>query len=301
MPTVALLTETFLQVLDQAVIVSPSKKGTREWYYYQFKHLLRAKDASGRLVADRDAATIIPEDLAAAPYTFHFCKATKRLFHWAHEAGHVPHYRFAGFQGPPCGERSRTLNDDEYRIVMRIARTSLRRVLWFMKQTLARPGELRQLRWSEVFLDKQVIRLAKFKARDRRRDGVKVRMIPLSPAASRLLAYWKRVRAPKPEDFVFHGDRRPWSANSLRLAMARVTKAAGINLGTGERVVCYTMRHTGATEATRRGVQDRRLADILGHTSTSTTARYQHLREADLVEAINIATKRTRGRSRAAG
>ena len=291
---VATLADTFLQVLDQAVVAGRAKKGTREWFYYQFKHLLKAKDPSGRLIAEREADTLIPEDLASAPYTFHFCKAMKRLFHWAQEAGHVQHYRFAAFQGPPCGERSRTLSDVEYRSLMTLAGPPLRRVLWFMRQTLARPGELRQLRWAEVFIEKNVVRLTKFKARDRRRDGVKVRTIPLSPAAARLLAYWKRVRQPKPEDFVFRGDRRPWSANSLRLAMARVTKAAGVNLGAGERIVCYSMRHTGATEATRRGVQDRRLADILGHTSTRTTARYQHLAEEDLVSAINIATRKTR-------
>lgn len=292
MPSVEALTQTFLQVLDQAVTAGRAKAGTREWFFYQFKHLLKAKDTSGARIADRDASSLIPEDLAGAPYKYHFCKAVRRLFHWAQEAGYVPHYRFATFQGPPCGERTRTLNEGEYRKVMKCAGRELRRVLWFMKQTFARPGELRQLRWCEIDLSKNVIRLTKFKARDKRRDGVKVRVIPLSSAAARLLAYWKRVRQPAADAFVFHGDRKPWNANSLRLAMARATKASGVNLGEGERVVCYTLRHTGATEATRRGIQDRKLADILGHTSTRTTARYQHLAEEDLVQAIDIATRR---------
>src|SRR6185295_4351794 len=45
----------------------------------------------------------------------------------------------------------------------------------------------------------------------------------------------------------------------------------------GETIVPYTFRHTAATLASAAGVRDRLLADALGHTETSTTARYQHL------------------------
>lgn len=295
MSSVKSLTVTFLQVLDQAVKAGRTDEQTRDWYANQFKHLLRATDSGGCLVAGRDPNTLIPEDLSGAPYTFHFCRATRRLFRWAQEAGHVTHNRFTAFQGPPCGERQRTLTDDEYQRVMDCAGSALRRVLWFMKQTLARPGELRKLRWCEVFLDKNTIRLTKFKAKDRRRDGVKVRVIPLSPAAARLLGWWKAARQPSPEQHVFRNYRgKAWTSNALRCAMSRATKAAGVNLQKGERIVCYSLRHTGATEATRRGVRDRLLADILGHTTTRTTARYQHLAEEDLVHAISTATKRPR-------
>lgn len=293
MPTVARLTEDFLSVLGQAVSAGRAKAATREWYYYQFLHLGRAKDPHGCLVADRDADSLIPEDLAGAPYTFHFCRAVRSLFHWAKRAGHVQEFRFHGFEGPPCGQRERILTEEEYTAIMRVAGHELRQVLWFMRHTLARPGEIRQVRWCEVDLEKGVFRLRNFKARDRRRDGVRMRKIPLPPPALRLLRYWYRTRKPAHADLVFVGRRKPWNKNSLRLAMARATKAAGVNLQPGEKVVCYTLRHTGATEATRRGTDQKLLADIMGHTTTRMTERYVHLTEEDLVRGIAIATKRT--------
>jgi site-specific recombinase XerD len=60
----------------------------------------------------------------------------------------------------------------------------------------------------------------------------------------------------------------------------------------GEQVVAYTMRHTSATRASARGVRDRVLAELMGHTSTTTTQRYQHLQADHLAEAI----KRVNGR-----
>ncbi|MDB5310656.1 MAG: site-specific tyrosine recombinase XerC [Gemmataceae bacterium] len=291
--TAADLVRHFLGILDLAASTGRTDPQTRDWYYYQFRHLLRAKDPLGAAIADRDAAELVPEDLAGTPYTFHFVRAVRCLFRWAHASKRIPEYRFGKFQGPPCGQRERVLSLAEYRQVTRRAGRALRTILPFLRRTLARPGELRGLRWRDLYLDKQVIRLTKFKARDRRRDNVRVRVIPLTAVVVRWLRHLQRVRAWLPDDHVFVNSRgRPWTKNALRLAMHRAAAAAGVNVAEGERVVCYTLRHTGATEATRRGVRDRALADILGHTSTRTTARYQHLAEEDLVAVMETATGR---------
>ena len=60
----------------------------------------------------------------------------------------------------------------------------------------------------------------------------------------------------------------------------------------GENVVAYTLRHTAATRACTSGVPDRVLADLMGHTSTDTTRRYQHPRLDDLARAIRQANTR---------
>ena len=59
-------------------------------------------------------------------------------------------------------------------------------------------------------------------------------------------------------------------------------------------MVCYTWRHSAATEATLRGIRDRVLAELLGHASTRMTERYQHLDFADLVRCFT----RSFGRSK---
>jgi integrase len=54
----------------------------------------------------------------------------------------------------------------------------------------------------------------------------------------------------------------------------------------GENVVAYTFRHTAATRACTSGVPDPVLADLMGHTSTDTTRRYQHPQLDHLAKAI---------------
>ena len=286
--TVAELVAAFLKTLDAAVESGRSAKATRDAYEYQFKHLVR-------VAGSKDPKTLIPEDLNAAPYTFHFTRSCRRLFKWAHEAGHVPQFKFANFTGPPCGRRERTLTPDEFDRLMREASASLRKILWFLRRTAARPGEARGLRWRDVSLADRMIRLRHFKAKNRRRDGAQVRKIPLAPEVCRLFRWWFKARKPRPDDFVFwNNQNRPWTGQALRLAMHRAADRAGLNADGGERVVCYTIRHTVATEATRRGIRDRTLADILGHTTTRTTARYQHLADEDLVRAMDAAVSRRR-------
>ena len=44
-------------------------------------------------------------------------------------------------------------------------------------------------------------------------------------------------------------------------------------------------RHSYATAAVASGVSDRRLADLMGHTTSKTTQRYIHLAHSDLYQA----------------
>jgi integrase/recombinase XerC len=90
-----------------------------------------------------------------------------------------------------------------------------------------------------------------------------------------------------PDARVFFSTRgRPWTSNGVRCALRTARRRAGLD-GDGERVVCYTLRHTGATDAIRAELPLKLLAEIMGHTRTTTTERYLHLDASDLVEAID--------------
>jgi integrase len=216
-------------------------------------------------------------------------RAVKRLYRWAK----LP-CPLADVVTPPAGERTRVLSRGEWRRLRRAAGAELRRVLWFLVQTGARPKEIRELRWGEACEAERVIRLPKFKARDRRRDGVKVRLIPLSAAAARVLARWRAARRPGPDEPVFANEKgRPWTSGTLRLAVGRAAKRAGLNPPDGgERAVTYTLRHTFATRAVANGIQETLLADIMGHTSLTTTRRYLHRGPAELAAGLDRALGR---------
>jgi integrase/recombinase XerC len=75
--------------------------------------------------------------------------------------------------------------------------------------------------------------------------------------------------------------------------MRRLRVRAGLGPDeNGEQLVAYSMRHSAATRASARGVRDRVLAELMGHSSSSTTQRYLHLQAEHLADAIKRANSR---------
>lgn len=276
------LIDGFLAVQSAAVTSGEIRPGTLDFYRHQLRKL-------AAVAGDHPAAELRAHHLAGRyPFTHHSVRALKRLFRWALEEDLIPKDYFRRLKTPRCGARRRILTRAELVKLYRASSRPYRRLLMAARHTMARPGELRALRWRDVHLERRLILLWEFKAKERRRDGQEVRKIPLTLPLVRLLSNMRKGAGP--EDFVFLGrEGKPLTANAVRCAIRRARAAAGLGPDDhGERIVCYTIRHTSATNATRRGLVDRRLADILGHTNTRTTARYQHLDGADLVEALDL-------------
>ena len=179
---------------------------------------------------------------------------------------------------------------------MRAADEHYRAVLLALRHTIARPQEVRAVRWKHLLLQPHpMFELRDFKAKSRRKDRqVARRRIPLDDRMLRLLGRLAGRRNPSPDDHVFLNSRgRPWTANALRIRMRNLRRRLKLVADeNGEQVVNYTLRHTAATRACAAGLRDRVLAELMGHTHTDTTARYQHLQDRHLHEAIRTANAR---------
>jgi len=150
-----------------------------------------------------------------------------------------------------------------------------------------------EIQWKHLVLDPvPLFVLTDFKSKKQRKDRTTaVRRILLDAVMVELLETVAQKRQPRPADHVFLNRRGlPWTANAVRCRMRRLRKKlALVPDANGENVVAYTLRHTAATRACTSAVPDRVLADLMGHTSTSTTARYQHPQLNHLAEAIKQA------------
>jgi len=271
MANVASAVSLLLGNLSAGVRTGRIRPATLDWY----RHFL------GRLVAYSGDLDLSAVDTSNWPNTVHFLRATRRLF------------RFAGVPFPPLtipaeGRRTRILTAPEFRALRRHA-GPCRSILWFLSQTGARPGELRNLTWSQVFEDDRHLKLLEYKARSRRRDGQPPRIIPLSAAAAKLLAAWRKRGHPQPTVHVFCGrNGQPFSADALRIAVRRAAKRAGLEpTGAEERIVAYSLRHTWATKQARLGADVSLLADALGHSDLTTTRRYLHRQPSDIVAGLD--------------
>src|SRR5262245_3508172 len=191
---------------------------------------------------------------------------------------------------PDLGQRERVLTDEEENKLLDGTDKHFRSFLLALLHTIARPQEVRALQWKHLVLEPvPVFVLTDFKAKKRRKDRqTAVRRILLDDTMVQLLGELARKRQPRPDDFVFLDRRgRPWTANAVRCRMRRLLEKLEFGPdGNGEHIVAYTLRHTAATRACTSGVPDRVLADLMGHTSTDTTRRYQHPQLDHLAEAI---------------
>jgi integrase len=274
------LTDSFLTHVRLLVKAGVNEPTTLRWYKDQLSHL--------KHLADVPADALRTHHLGAIELTNAFARALKRLYKWAAAEDLVPKDPFSKLSIPPCGARTRVLTRPELRRLYLASSRAFRRLLFVQLRTIARPGEIRNLTWGQIDWDNRVIVLSKFKGQKKRRDRRKARPIPLPLPVVRLLRNLQRKAVDTtPDARVFMAARgEAWTPNGVRCAMRTARRRAGLD-GGGERVVCYTLRHTGATNAIRADVPLKLVAEIMGHARSSTTERYLHLDTADIVAAID--------------
>jgi len=243
--------------------------------------------------------------------TWHNIVAVQRLFNWLADVEIIARSPFTKVKRPRPGRRKRTFTRHEFARLCRRAAPDFRLFLLALRETIARPQEVRALRWSELescdpskSIDEALCHglayfaIEEYKSRERRADPDALRIIPVSRRFGRMLLRIRRSATHSGE--ILRSSRgRPWTKEATRLRLARLRKAVGLGRDArGEALVCYSVRHTSATAACVKGIRDRILAYIMGHTNTRTTARYQHPAPIHLVEAIDAVMRRSQEKPR---
>jgi len=283
------LVDAFLRYYDARVRSGETKEKTADYYRHHLEKWLKTLGRRLRL------ADLKPFHLNRGGESWHEIQSVQRLFNWAVDQGYLIASPFTRIKRPPQGQRQRALTPAEIVRLLKFLTRPKRLFVVCMRHTIARPGEIRGLRWEHIDFDSNLICLKTFKAKNRRKDQVSIRAIPIDPYLGRMLRRWRDRRRPLPGDYVFQSQLgMPYTKDCIRRSIAKAAKRAGLLKEGEEPIVPYTVRHTAATFATKAGIRDRILATIMGHTSTRTTARYQHLDIADLGESMARATSRGR-------
>lgn len=288
------MTCTLRSIADQfyEVIQFTNAKGTVTNYRRHIESFIQS--VNGKAVED-----LRPLDLLKWGKTWHQIQAVQRLFGWAtNEAELVQRHPFRKVRKPTPGQRKRTLSRGQLANLCRFADACFRGVLLALRETMARPQEVRAMCWEYLKCSakesslwdalrngRAFFALDSFKSKDQRKDRDRPRIILITRRLGRMLWRLAQKRGQLEGPVFLNSQGKPWTTNAVRLRMKRLTKTCGLVADyRGERVVAYTIRHTQATLAAAKGLRDRLLAEIMGHTSTRTTARYQHL-DADHLQA----------------
>lgn len=301
-PSVAQLATAFSRFLELQTRAGKITAATADWYRYGLRRITSAtvpaddlSEFAGTPVGSMPADRLREIHLVEVNVTNQVARSLKYLYQWSIDQALVHSNPFAKLTVPPCGERNRTLSRDEIVRLYRASPRLLRELLFVMRRTMARPGEIRSLTWGQVCFDSRQIELSDFKSKKRRRDKLRVRVFALDRVVHRfLLAKWRRAGSPSAEAPVFvDRDGKQWTKNACRCAMRRARARAGLGPDdSGESIVCYTLRHTSGTTAIANGVPLKILSEQMGHTNTKTTERYVHVRPDHLQAFIETATQR---------
>jgi integrase len=198
---------------------------------------------------------------------FNAVRAALRVFNWAVQQGILDVSPLKGMERPRPKSRDRYLTDEDFHTLFRAASKPVKRFLFALRHTGARPSEVRRLTWDQVQDDCWILKEHKTSGK----TG-KSRVIYLNPAMKKMMAFLRKGSESK---YVFvncYG--RAWTTNAVRLQVARLREKAGLPEGT----CAYLIRHAYGTYAILNGVDPVTLAELMGHADTTMINRvYVHL------------------------
>lgn len=121
-----------------------------------------------------------------------------------------------------------------------------------------------------------------------RGKGAKERIVPFGSKAQQALQTYLATRADdEPALFLnYRGERI--TTRSVRRLFDRYVRAASLKAG----VSPHTLRHSFATHLLNAGADLRSIQELLGHASLSTTQKYTHLNDAELIATYKKAHPR---------
>ena len=194
----------------------------------------------------------------------------RSMFRWAEDwdVCPMPVRKFPPMSSTPPPTK-RFTDDEVKKLLERLPPGSFRDLIVFGLITGLRPQELRNLRREHILTDgnqRLFVRLEMHKTAKMQRVP-RPRTVPLSIEAEEIV---NRQMANHASPFVFlTGHGTPYTTDMFRRKLERWCDRAGIAKRTP-----YALRHTFASVEAESGVDALTLAQLMGHTDISTTARY---------------------------
>lgn len=155
----------------------------------------------------------------------------------------------------------RTLTEAEETALLSSCSPYLQDLVIFALNTGLRLGEILNLKWEEVDIDKGILRMMVRKTR-------RMLELPLNDKALSVVRGWHGVRKCQ---YVFYNPETGGQWKDLWLGLKKSCRKAGI-----EDVTWHTFRHTFASRLNGNGADLVTVKELLGHADIKTTMRYAH-------------------------
>jgi integrase len=254
----------------------------------------------GRKHGDLPAAALTPPAVEKdsrqptwSPSTRHsFVGAVVSACRWAVRARLLIRNPLDGVRRPPKESRgeSALLGPGDLTRLRAAATPQFRLYLDVLHATGARPGEVAAISADAFDPAAGVVRLGEHKTRH---VTGRCRVIYLTPQVVEVLSALRERHPDGP--LLRNRCGKPWTGWALVKAMQATRERAGV-----PHAVCYSARHTFATDGLAAGLSDSVTAELLGHTSTKMLRNYAHLRaKADALRSALARVRDAQSESRA--
>jgi integrase len=179
-----------------------------------------------------------------------------------------------GIVKPKAVHKTRRLSEIEYvqlqKAIGGVLNPTIAKVFLTLAITGWRSGEVKNLKWAELDLPRQIATLNETKS------GKSIR--PLSAEAVKIIE-----AQPKSGEYVFPlNTGRPITNLNQHF----------LKLGLSREITPHVMRHSFASLSADLGLPDHTIAKLLGHSQSSITSRYIHM-EKSVIEASNLVANET--------
>ena len=174
----------------------------------------------------------------------------------------------------PHNERDRVLSQEEWQRLYEVAKPHLRPVLLLAYQLGQRFGEIINLTWDRVDLQRGFITLRAIDTKTK-----KPRRVPLTPVVKSTLQNLAKVQSmTTTQVFLYEGKPLKRISRTFKTAL----RDAGI-----KDFRFHDLRHCAATNLRRAGVDTATAMRIVGHKSEKMWKRYNVMEENDLLNAAS--------------
>jgi integrase len=199
-----------------------------------------------------------------------YLSAMRSCWNWARAAGLVPQDRNwpTRLMLREDNERQRYLDDDELQRLLEAAEAHSPTMHAAIVLSLAcglRQGELLNLKWSDVDLDGQRVRILRTKTDQ-------PRTVYLPAAAVVALRKLKRGSVVSTKAIFLAESGEPLNKGTIRVRWLEIRDAAELR-----NFKWHDLRHSCASFLAQQGATLLEIASVLGHRSTAVTRRYAHL------------------------
>ncbi len=198
-------------------------------------------------------------DRSVMPGTVHtWLSSLRAVMNWASEKGYCERVKFpripaAQYQNfvPPSSE--------ELQRIIKAAPPHIQRVIILGAQLGVRVGqsELFQLRWSDVDLERRLLRVHGSK----KNMNALVREVPIRDSLVKVFEFWRAEDARSGCEFLIHFRGQP--IVSIKTSWCNTLRRAGIQ----RRIRPYDLRHAFGTEMVAAGVDYNTVAKLMGHSN----------------------------------